>query len=414
MTFLVLQRVVVNFLFMFSFFSVADCREPDDSSQSPASSTADGARVLGTKCVLLDACSQPMTNCSAKGTALASQNSVTVTEDLFYELFKASNLRAWMTISTDPIFLLPNSKHGKQIVSIASLISTNKDSLNCELLVAALCNIFVNRLFLSQSDFDSFIRQLHCIRTSSELENVFTAFIDGISHSSGIAALQLSKVMYQIWLRRISEGMLIAIRELYSREISPSELPGVIDSTDQNVLYYICGYMVQKLSRAGIRHRKLGNVDILVSIFTSKEPIQDNHFVKQYQTWTEKQSRGGLRFAVPDFYMLVREFDNIYRTVSIAQVIGCRKVEMLSLIFDGFMVKYYWSKLLVKSDIDELKSLPVLDYLINLFVTIKGFAVARKEKDRLSKKVRSVVSSSKSLRGKLKSNGVNRKAASER
>ena len=91
-----------------------------------------------------------MANCSANGTALASPNSVTYTEDLFYELFKAPNLRAWMTISTDPNFVLLPSKLGKQIVSIASLISTNKDSLNCELLVAALCSIFFEE-FVSES-----------------------------------------------------------------------------------------------------------------------------------------------------------------------------------------------------------------------------------------------------------------------
>ena len=101
--------------------------------------------------------------------------------------------------------------------------------------------------------------------------------------------------------------------------------------------------------------------------------------------------------------MLVREFDTIYRKHSQATAVtGCNKSEMLSLIFDGLMVKYYWTKLFEKSDIDELKSLAVLDYLINLFITVKGFAVARKEKDKLQKKVRSVVSASKSLRGKLK------------
>ena len=310
------------------------------------------------------------------------QGSIIITKDLFREMFETSNCHAWITIAKDPIYLLPNSKFGKQIVGFASLMSGDDVRVNCASLVDALCHVFENRLFLSQSDFVSFMKELHLIRTNSELEDVFAKFFESYVHSSGIENVHLlivSRVMYQVWLRRISEGMLFAIKELYSKEVSQSELslPDGIDSTDQNVLYYICGYMVQKLVMASAKHKKLENVDVLAGLFSSKTPIRDNHFVKQYQVWTEKLNRGGLRFAIPDFFMLVREFDTIYRKhCQATAVTGCNKSEMLSLIFDGLMVKYYWTKLFEKSDIDELKSLAVLDYLINLFITVKGFAVS--------------------------------------
>ena len=88
--------------------------------------------------------------------------------------------------------------------------------------------------------------------------------------------------------------------------------------------------MVQKLVTAGVRHKKL---DVLPEMFSAKLPIQDNHFVTQYQIWTEILNRGGLRFAVRDFVMLGREFDSIYRKNSDAPVIGYNKVELLSRIF---------------------------------------------------------------------------------
>ena len=55
---------------------------------------------------------------------------------------------------------------------------------------------------------------------------------------------------------------------------------------------------------------------------------------------------------------------------------------------------------------DEHSALPALDYLIRLFLTIKGFAVGRKERDSCLMEDGKMKSrknkSSKSLRGKLK------------
>ena len=70
-------------------------------------------------------------------------------------------------------------------------------------------------------------------------------------------------------------------------------------------------------------------------------------------------------------------------------------------MLDAFMVKYYWNKIIALAHEQEADSLPVLDYLICLFITIKGFAIARKERDRLTKCNKNS-KMSKSLRGKLK------------
>jgi hypothetical protein len=124
--------------------------------------------------------------------------------------------------------------------------------------------------------------------------------------------------------------------------------------------------------------------------------------------WTEKQSRGGLLFPTSDFYLLVREFDCVYRKVVETSplhwsITSSNKLILLSEMFDSFMVKFYWNKILSRTHMTEQRSLPVLDYLINLFITIKGFSVARKEKNRLTKKVANKFKKSKSMRGNLKS-----------
>ncbi len=60
-------------------------------------------------------------------------------------------------------------------------------------------------------------------------------------------------------------GYVVCYQRAVQQRSHPSELslPDGIDSTDQNVLYHICGYMVQKLFMASVRHKKLENVDVL-------------------------------------------------------------------------------------------------------------------------------------------------------
>jgi hypothetical protein len=48
--------------------------------------------------------------------------------------------------------------------------------------------------------------------------------------------------------------------------LSKLALPDIMDSTDQSVLNYICGYMVQKLLMASVRHKKLENFDVLAAV----------------------------------------------------------------------------------------------------------------------------------------------------
>ena len=166
------------------------------------------------------------------------------------------------------------------------------------------------------------------------------------------------------------------------------------------MLYYICGYTVRKLKVASATLKKLRNMCDLIEVLITKEPCNEGSFVKNYQMWAEKQNRGGLLFVVPNFYLLVREFDSVYRQSTSYE--KCGKALTVSKIVDSFMVQFYWNKIVDTCHVDEISSLPALDYLVNLFITIKGFAVARKERDRLTKKVVQTEASSKSLTGKLK------------
>jgi len=178
-----------------------------------------------------------------------------------------------------------------------------------------------------------------------------------------------------------------------------------LTEVDQTVLYYICGYMAMNLKTASKKYKKLGNMNELIQCMTTKEPKNTGHFVESYRKWVEQQSRGGLLYTIPVYYLLVREFDNIYQTtvkIGYMHAYSVDKIHLQTSMHEAFMVKYYWNQIIELAHQNELSSLPVLDYLISLFITIKGFATARKERDRLTVERGKKANRSKSLRGKLK------------
>lgn len=385
---------------MFCVFIVADYRKFDQSSFALNTSAATKQN--------LDQCAATVSTDATMSVPAQPAVVLTVTEELFFELFKSANSRAWTSIANDPIFLLPHSKYGRQINGNAILLSRVCDEiLDCADVVAAFKHLFVNRVLLMQSDRDSLTRDVHCMRMNADLEAAFILFCNVHIHSTD-ETCYISKVMFQIWLRQITGEMLQAAYEQYKGADCVPELPERLSSTDQNVLYYMCGYMARKLKVACIKYKKLKKMENLINSLTTKEPVQRDNFVEQYRKWTEKQSRGGLLFAIPSFYLLIRELDTILRKTRMMNLIaaGSNKLRLQCAMFDGFMVKYHWNKLVENAHTNETDSLVVLDYLINLFITITGFAMARKERDRLNKKVEKGVPKSKSLRGKLKSRSL--------
>ena len=81
--------------------------------------------------------------------------------------------------------------------------------------------------------------------------------------------------------------------------------------------------------------------------------------------------------------------------------------EVKAAMKESFMVKHYWPNILALTRVQQVVSQPVFEYIVSLFITVKGFAMARKEHDKLSaaaaKKKQNTVAKSSSLRKNLKS-----------
>jgi len=354
------------------------------------------------------ACSSGIDIPASEATAeMIKPTTLSLSDTDFHDLFLANTLKVWYAVSVNPLLSLPQSKQGRGITDIAKSMIEKSDTINnFTVLEDSLRSVFVNRPLVTQSDRDFLITSIHALRMSLEVQG---AFVEYISTHVPYVESDSCKLLFQIWLRKFLAEMMISMAHICKAVDDAHILPKGLSDTDQNVLYHICGYLIMKLKSVSFRFKKLKSAEMIINCVADKVPKHSGHFVEEYTKWVSKQSRGGLLYPIPDFYLLVREFDTVYRQIVTTQHLTSESLNKSNLqmaIHDSFMVKYYWGRILEVASCDEHSSLPALDYLIRLFLTIKGFAVARKERDLfLTKdgKMKGKISKkSQSLRGKLK------------
>jgi hypothetical protein len=211
----------------------------------------------------------------------------------------------------------------------------------------------------------------------------------------------------QIWFRNRVARMHNALHLLRSPSDKTDGLPEPLAEADQNVLHCISGFIVMKLVSSMRRRPKLDESSTLISRLATSEPQKAGHFVERFASWFQKQSRRGLKYPIPDFYLMIRELDLVFRQVALTKglaTLSLNKMKMVKAMNNSPMVQYYWNRIIATADTNDFKSKPVLQFVICLFVSTNGFAIARKEKDRSTADVckKHHAAKSASLRGQLR------------
>jgi hypothetical protein len=326
----------------------------------------------------------------------------TIADDNFLTIFRAACKGAYDDILDDNILALSMSKHGGKVVELAKRLSQHSDEMSSLPIADFLRPAFINQLILTASDKDNLMRSVHAIRLSPVVLQCFKQFVN----SKFPTNQTLCRLLMQIWLRKLLARMLNGLLMLRRPTEIESGLPDPLTDTDQGVLYYVSGYIAMRLVSSSRRNSKLSQCSQLIKFLSSDKP-QEGHFVHKYNAWVQKQSRGGLSYPIPDFFLLIRELDLAFRQMIIVKGLGFTSVNQLELrsaMLASFMVKLYWSKIVIAANAQASTCQPVLGFVVTLFITIKGFAVARNEKERLTavSSRKQTDKGSKSFRGKLK------------
>ena len=267
-------------------------------------------------------CSSSIDTPASEATAeVGTSTTLSLTDIDFHNLFIANTLKVWHSVLGNPLFSLSQSKHGAVVTGIAKCMIEKSDTIsNFSVFEDKLRSAFVNRPLITQSDKDLLITSVHALRVSLEVQG---AFMEYISTQVPHVESDSCQFIFQIWLRQFVAEMMISIAHICKPIDDGQVSPKGLSDTDQNVLYHICGYMIMKLKAVSFRLKKLKSAELIVNCVYSKVPKHSGHFLEAYTAWVSKQSRGGLLYPIPDFYLLVRECLQTvsYCTTSFSQVI---------------------------------------------------------------------------------------------
>lgn len=325
-----------------------------------------------------------------------------IASDNFREVFCSACRSAWRDIISDDVLKVANSNNGSQVWQLASLLSPDAIDVSCSAIADCFRHAFVDKAMITARERETLMCHIHKIRLSPEVLADFTTFVLGQVPAAQPAT---TRMLLQVWLRKVAVRMLSELHKL--RGPSETNTPDPLSDVDQSVLYYISGFIVNNLKASCRRHSKLERHENLISLLSSTEPQQTGHFVEKYSKWVKTQSRGGLVYPIADFYLLIRDLDLTFRQVVLTKGLAAMSLDKTSMVhamLASFMVQYYWKRILAVTGSSDCTAQDLLNYVICCFVSIKGFAVAKKEKERLTSDAsrKRTGAKSASFRGQLK------------
>ena len=302
-----------------------------------------------------------------------------VDEEKFVAAFEAANRASWIAVTEDPVLSAGLSSASAQMSAVAAALLPNCEALcSYEHILGAFHAIFVGKQSCSEAEQDVLMRSVHQLRGCQYIQRDFTQFVKKfVPDTDEVMCRQL----LQVWLRKTIVEILRILGELCKFNGTPCT-PQFLSDTDQEVLYHVCGYIVRKLTSSAPVYRKLKNLSVFISCLSAKQLTECGHFVDKYKQWVHKQTRGGLSFPHPEVYLLVRELDSIFRQQLLLGGTNVGFVDknlMRTEMMHSVMVKHYWGKILKNAHADAATVQPVLEHIVGLFITIKGFSLAKNE-----------------------------------
>ena len=172
---------------------------------------------------------------------------------------------------------------------------------------------------------------------------------------------------------------------------------------EENAIYYASGYVVRKLLQ---KHMQCANdkamafVGILLNMVgeDTGDSIHDTSTYLDYiKTWTKSVDRGGLRHVTDDTYRCFLAIESIIYKILIK---GELKDEILTRVLGDENVRFLW-EIAVATELNDMYSAELLQEVVNLWFTIRGFSVVGQLLEQYKKATKSTIKGKKGLRKEL-------------
>lgn len=328
--------------------------------------------------------------------------------DQFVEIYKEAIQRAFSSIEKDDVFQKSLTPTAVGVTQVIARLQTLSLQTSCPNLYQKMKELFNRHSVLIPKERMLLHKGFHVIRCDVGMCTEFLTAIKTFGVSDSDCSEQLANIVFQVTITKLFQAI-IALLHAFQGSQDKQVVVNALSECDQKVLFYVSGYLARKTQDFCQKKPVLRQFKELCASFASQA---SNPEIEKFLTdWTELQTRGGLLFPSPAFFLLVKEIDMTYRQKidRACLVVGnFDKAILLKTILSSPSVVLCWSKLLGQEVIDEAKVNKIFHYIVQLFVTIRGFAMAKKlasqnsQERRKESKDKKFVKTSKSLRGGLK------------
>ena len=215
-----------------------------------------------------------------------------------------------------------------------------------------------------------FFAKVHELKVNEELMKVF---FTGLNLDPSV---RVNTIFYQCLLRELVESLLAHMIIINEKEFENK--PTKHTSTEQEILYYITGFIIKKVKGNIDKLRCLRGLENILGCLTV-ESSDNLGYLEDVKSWTKALDRGGLQYPSIELYLLVRELDSIVCNKLFDKLApnSLLKSKTKDVVFDSYIINYYWGKILLKAGCSDKEGKLFLEYIVDIFLNIKGYATAR-------------------------------------
>ena len=296
---------------------------------------------------------------------------ILMSKEQFEEIFKKCTIQSLERIEEKHKQTEHFSRFGKDILACVTIC---KCSENVNKIVACLNDnfyILFRAPILTPYDREMFFSRVHDLKLKADIQQNVLKLL-GFDPS-----IRINTMFYQSLLREVVELLLAHMIVINEKEFGSGHSKH--SSTEQQILYYIAGFIVKKVKGNLDKLKCLRGLESILSFITTTSE-GNLGFLENVKSWTKALDRGGLQYPSMNFYLLVREMDSIVSAKLYEETLSANslmKSRTKDEIFDSFIVNYYWGNILKQSGYSDSDGKLFLEYIIDVFLNVKGFAIAR-------------------------------------
>ena len=261
-----------------------------------------------------------------------------------------------------------------------------------------LCSFLLVHLHSAFLDVDSakLLKNAHQVRLNIDFINGFSDII--VQNMTTEVPVRFLKRFVQHFLTKFIASFLKRKAQLIDthKELTVEALT----DNDNQVIFYICGYIIHALKKRYYKIKKHCKRDRLLSLLDNLRSTDDEDL--PVSDWMKVMNRGGLKKPSDKFYKLMVQVERWLRESVHTENLHQDSLVLLKVkLMDYQLLNTCWARIVTNGEDKFL----LLDHVLALFLKVRGFALVKLvRKDICKKRKQSKVAAgtTKALRRELK------------